>query len=93
MSLSAVGPVVLWILTALALGFTALMAWIGLTTFGPPDSETNILRVSYVAGFIVAAIGIERAIRTSSSPARDYYRLLIIAIALVELAFVIWSGG
>ena len=80
----------LWIAAALALAFAALMAWFALTTFGPPDTQTFLIRMSFVGAFILAAILAEWAFRAQTSERKYVFLSAIVMIALLEFLSVVW---
>ena len=82
----------LWIAAFVSLAVIALMAWMRLTTFGPDDDFTIVLRTLLIGNFVLAAILMEHAIRTRLSARRRTILSAIIMLALIELSFVIWTN-
>ena len=83
---------ILWLMAFAALAISTLMAWIGISTFGPFDTQTLVTRFVLIGAFLGSAILMEHSIRAQTWERRKFLLGALSLIGVLELATLIWTS-
>ena len=90
MNIKIVGRAFLWLVAWAALAFSTLMAWVGISTFGPLDTQIFLIRVVLVGAFLVSAILMESSIRSKDWDRRKLLLSIMSGLGVLEIASIVW---